>query len=74
MVHELPVGLGIQVTALNFGSAAIDETVTLVGVPLGLVLNMLGDSAESELTTSSELSIRLAGYEGKSLLIGCGEQ
>ena len=69
MVHELPVGLGTQVTALNFGPTAIDETVTLVGVPPGPVFNMLIDRTEGELTSSGQLSLQLAGYEGKSLLI-----
>jgi len=70
MVHELPVGLGTQVTALNFGPTAINEIVTLVGVAPGSVINMLTNRGEGELTTDGQLSIRLAGYAGKSLCIG----
>lgn len=70
MVHELPQDLGIQVTALNFGAEPLEETVTLEGVAPGLVREMLTDEDEGKLTESGRLSIRLAGYQGKSYLVG----
>jgi trehalose synthase len=72
LVHELPHDQGIQVTALNFGPLALEEVVVLMGVQPGAVTNMLTDAAEGELTASGELSIRLEGYMGKSLLLRQG--
>ena len=69
MVHKLPAGLGTQVTALNFGPTPIDEAVVLAGVEPGQVINMLDQTAEGTLTATGQFSIKLAGYEGKSLRI-----
>ena len=35
MVHRLPAGKGIQVTAINFGRTAVQETVTIKTAPPG---------------------------------------
>ncbi len=70
MVHELPAGMGTQVTALNFGPTPVDEAVVLAGAQPGPVINMLGETAEGDLAATGHLSITLAGYEGKSLRIG----
>jgi trehalose synthase len=70
MVHALPDGKGTQVTALNFGAAPVDETIVLEGVPAGAVVDMLTDAQEGDLAADGRLTIRLAGYQGKSLLIG----
>jgi trehalose synthase len=69
MVHELPNDMGVQVTALNFGPAPIEETVELPAVLPGWVLNMLTNTAEGEVLADGQVDISLMGYEGKSLLI-----
>jgi trehalose synthase len=69
MVHELPAGLGTQVTALNFGPTPVEEEVLLIGVPEGAVTDMVSGAVEGRISPTGHLAIRLAGYEGKSLLI-----
>ena len=69
MVHELPNGKGMQVTALNFGATPIDETITLPGVQPGPVVDMINETIEGDLSDAGELRIMLDGYEGKSLRI-----
>ena len=73
MVHQLPEGMGTQVTALNFGATPIDEEVALVTatdhLSPGPVINMLSGDSEGQLTADGRLAIKLAGYEGKSLHI-----
>ena len=36
MVHELPAGKGIQITALNFGATPITETLNLPDIAAGM--------------------------------------
>lgn len=72
MVHQLPDGRGVQVTALNFGPLAVDEDVLLAGIQPGLVINMLNDNLEGQIAPTGHLSVRLEGYEGKSLRIDPG--
>jgi trehalose synthase len=69
MVHELPEGKGIQVTALNFGATPIDEIVTLPNVKPGPVVDMINETNEGDLSEGGKLRIRLDGYEGKSLRV-----
>ncbi len=69
MVHELPDGKGIQVTALNFGATPLDETITLPNVKPGPVVDMVNETNEGDVSDAGELRIRLDGYEGKSLRI-----
>jgi trehalose synthase len=69
MVHELPSGKGMQVTALNFGATPIDETITFPGVQPGPVVDMINETVEGDLSDAGELRITLDGYEGKSLRI-----
>ena len=69
MVHELPEGKGIQVTALNFGSTPIDETIKLPNLKPGPVVDMIHETNEGDLSDAGELRIRLEAYEGKSLRI-----
>lgn len=69
MVHELPDGRGTQVTALNFGATPIEETVVLPNVQPGVVVDMLNETVEGDLSKNGELAIRLEGYEGLSLRI-----
>jgi trehalose synthase len=69
MVHELPEGRGIQVTALNFGATPVDETITLPNIKPGPVVDMIHETNEGDLSEAGGLRIRLDGYEGKSLRI-----
>ena len=69
MVHELPDGMGVQVTALNFGAAPVEETVRLPDVAAGPIVDMMSGEAHGHLGASGELALQLAGREGKSLLI-----
>ena len=69
MVHELPEGKGIQVTALNFSATPIDETIKLPNLKPGPVVDMINETNEGDLSDSGELRIQLEGYEGKSLRI-----
>jgi len=68
MIHELPDDLGTQVTALNFGAEPLAEAVAIGGAPSAAVREMVSDTAVGELTENGHLSVRLAGYEGKSYL------
>jgi trehalose synthase len=69
MVHELPGGMGRQVTALNFGPELVDEEVALAGGPAASVIDMLTETAEENLAATGYISIRLTGYAGKALRI-----
>jgi trehalose synthase len=70
MVHELPDGLGRQVTALNFGADPIEELVAIAGARPGPATDMLTGEYTGEVDAAGRLPIRLDGYEGRSLLLG----
>ncbi|MGF0238056.1 hypothetical protein ACQR3P_04085 [Rhodococcus sp. IEGM1300] len=69
MVHELPAGKGIQVTALNFVPEPITEDVHLPGISHGVVIDMINEREEAHLTEAGRMIINLIGYEGVSLRI-----
>jgi trehalose synthase len=69
MVHELSIGLLIQVTALNFSPDPIEEIVPIPGAQIGYVINMLTNQQADTLTESGDLRVTLGGYEGKAYLI-----
>lgn len=69
MVHELTDERGIQVTALNFGSTPIEETVTLPAAPDSLVVDMVEETVIGDIVGDGQFTILLAPYEGKSLRI-----
>ena len=58
MVHELPDARGTQVTALNFGSTPIEETIVLPNVQSGLVVDMINETVEGDLSETGELVVR----------------
>ncbi len=68
MVHELPAGMGTQVTALNFGNNSIDEVVPISELKSGEVVDMFTDQVVGNLSRTGELRITLAAYEGRSYL------
>ena len=72
MVHELPDGMGTQITALNFGATPVDEVVRLAisaGVHAGPALNMFSQQIEGAVTADGDFRVRLAGHSGASYLI-----
>ncbi|OYU07365.1 MAG: maltose alpha-D-glucosyltransferase [Pseudomonas sp. PGPPP1] len=69
MVHELPAGKGIQITALNFGPNPLTEVLHLPGISPGPVVDMINERLEGDLTENGEMTISLDGFEGLSLRI-----
>jgi trehalose synthase len=70
MVHRLPRGAGIQVTAVNFGRAAVRESVTLkTAPPGGAVADLLAEKTLGKLGPGGELPLALGPHEGQVLLI-----
>ena len=69
MVHELPAGKGVQITALNFSAETISETVCVPGVAPGPVVDIIHERVEGDLTDSCELQINLDPYEGLALRV-----
>ncbi|UII74191.1 maltose alpha-D-glucosyltransferase [Pseudomonas sp. HN11] len=69
MVHELPAGKGTQITALNFGAAPITETLHLTDIAAGMVVDIINERVEGDLTAEGEFTITLDGYEGLALRV-----
>jgi trehalose synthase len=69
MVHELPDSRGMQVTALNFGAGAVDETLFLSELGSGTVVDMINEAVVGDLTEDSGLRIQLGAYDGTSIRI-----
>jgi trehalose synthase len=70
LVHELPENAGLEVTAINFGSTPVDETVDIHGAAAGSqAIDVLGSQAPLEVGTDGRLHLRLDAYEGKALRI-----
>ncbi len=69
MVHELPAGKGTQITALNFGSTAITETLHLPDIAPGPVVDIINERVEGDLTAEGEFTITLDAYEGLALRV-----
>ena len=73
MVHELPAGAGLQVTALNFGQTAVAEDVAIPGAQQGTAFEMLAGAAAGEVTAAGTLRVQLDALSGKSYLLAGGE-
>ena len=70
MVHRLPGGAGTQVTAVNFGHAAVREAVTLkTAPPGGAVADLLAEKTLGKLGPDGRLPLALGPHEGQVLLI-----
>jgi trehalose synthase len=70
MVHRLPDGAGIQVTAVNFGLAAVREAVTLkTAPPGGAIADLLAEKPLGTLGPGGELPLALGPHEGRVMLI-----
>ncbi|CRL97574.1 MULTISPECIES: maltose alpha-D-glucosyltransferase [Pseudomonas] len=69
MVHELPAGKGIQITALNFGAMPITETLHLPDIAAGMVVDIINERVEGDLTAEGAFTITLDAYEGLALRV-----
>jgi len=69
MVHELPDGLGRQMTALNFGAQPVSEVVEVGWPPRATVRDMLSEREDGIVTAAGGVPVRLEEYSGKSLLL-----
>ena len=70
MVHRLAAGKGTQVTALNFGRTAVQETVAIkTRPPAGSVTDLLDDKALGTLERRQAAALALGPHEGQVLLL-----
>jgi len=70
MVHRLPRGAGIQVTAVNFARAPVREAVAIEPAPAGgAVTDLLASRVHGKLGAGKRLPIALGPHEGQVLLI-----
>ena len=69
MVHELPAGRGIQISALNFSQQVIAEELQLAGFTPGPVVDMINETVEGDLTEDGRLMVNLDPYEALCLRI-----
>ena len=70
MVHELPERQGIQISALNFGAAPVDEWVRIEGLQTGALVDMLTGEPGDPVSVAGECHFVLAGHNGGSYAIG----
>ena len=72
LVHELPDNAGIEVTAINFGAQAVDETVAVKGAASAATALDVLDPQTPGVTLGADgaLRLHLDGYQGKALRIG----
>jgi trehalose synthase len=68
LVHELPTG-ALEITALNFGRTAIDESVGIPAAAGRAVTDLLADAAAGTIATEGKLLLSLGPLEGKALLV-----
>jgi hypothetical protein len=70
LVHKLPVSGDLEITAINFGSAPVDERVVILGAPQNsTAIDVLDPKAPLAIGAQGQLQLRLQGFEGKALRI-----
>jgi len=71
LVHKLPDSSDLEVTAINFGTAPVDETVTIPGLQPGTRASNALDPKSAALAVDANggLHLSLQGFEGKALVI-----
>jgi hypothetical protein len=71
LVHQLPDSTDLEVTAINFGSTPIDESVVIRDAPQSSkVTDALDPKAPaSTIDAGGTLRVSLGAYEGKALRI-----
>lgn len=72
LVHELPQNKGTEVTAINFGSTPVDETVPIQGASQGAQVRDALDPAGSgaDIGPEGALHLHLDAFEAKALRVG----
>jgi len=69
LVHELPDNAGHEITAINFGAQAVDETVAISGLA-GRATDVLDpERAAPELGEGGQLRLQLDGFSAKALRV-----
>jgi trehalose synthase len=71
LVHELPEGGGLEITAINFANAPVEETVMIQGAGVNTqAIDVLDAKAPVlALDSANGLRLRLKPYEGRALQI-----
>ncbi|HKA62197.1 MAG TPA: maltose alpha-D-glucosyltransferase [Methylomirabilota bacterium] len=70
MVHRLPRGAGIQVTAANFARTPVREAVAIEPAPAGgTITDLLALKVQGKLGAAKRLPLTLGPHEGQVLLI-----
>ena len=71
LVHELPQTRALEVTAINFANAPVDEAVVIQGASVNaLAVDVLDPKAPSlEIGANSSVRLRLKAFEAKALRI-----
>jgi trehalose synthase len=69
MIHEFPDARGTQITALNFGSVEINESIIVPNAASGPVVDMINEIILGDLGEDGVFQLKLAPYEGLSLRI-----
>jgi trehalose synthase len=72
LVHQLPDGGGLEVSAINFGDRPVDETVAIHGAPEGARAADVLESTQpaAPLGAGGTLHLHLDAYEARALRIG----
>jgi len=70
LVHELPENAGLEITAVNFADAPVDETVPIRGAaPSSKATDVLDPKApKTDIDAAGSLRLQLDAYEAKALV------
>jgi hypothetical protein len=71
LVHQLPDSSGLEITAINFGSTPVDESVAIQGATTSSkAVDVLNPKAAAvAVGARGMLRLQLQGYEGKAFRI-----
>jgi hypothetical protein len=71
LVHKLPDTPDLEVTAINFGGAPVDETVVIQGATQDSTVTDVLDARASPLMVGAggTLQVTLGAYEGKAFRV-----
>ena len=71
LVHQLPDTPDLEVTAINFGSAPVDETMVVRGATQNSTVTDVLDNRAPQLMVGAggTLQVTLGGYEGKAFRV-----
>jgi hypothetical protein len=71
LAHELPENSDLEVTAINFADAPVDDTVPIRGATTGAkAIDVLDSKAPPlEIAAGGHLRLKLQAFEGRALRI-----